>query len=61
VSGELIDRTQAEVISKNVKSNEGKLECELELELKLGRELGRSRDGKMLVTGKSSRLSHCHY
>ena len=61
VTGELIERTQVEVISESVKSNEGKLECEFESELESGRGLSRSRDGKMLVTGKSSRLSYCHY
>jgi hypothetical protein len=49
VTGELIERKQVEVVSENVKLKEGELES--------GRQLSRLRDGKMLVTGRSSRLS----
>jgi hypothetical protein len=53
VTGELIERKQVEVVSENVKLKEGELESELES----GKQLSRLRDGKMLVTGRSSRLS----
>lgn len=56
MTGELIERTQVDVTSENVKPNKGKLECEFESELESERGLSRSRDGKMLVTDKSSRL-----